>query len=103
MVRNGHLVGVVSRADILRALATRDAPEATSSTDDRALREKVIAEIDQTGTNAHVNPIVENGVVHLWGVVDSDSDRRAVCLAAERMPGVKAVEDHLGRRPPYGA
>ncbi|TFH48651.1 MAG: BON domain-containing protein, partial [Lysobacterales bacterium] len=44
---------------------------------------------------AMVNVIVSAGVVHLWGVVDSKDQRRALRVAAENIPGVTAVEEHL--------
>lgn len=103
VVKDGKLVGIVSRADILRALAARGAEQAAVSADDRSLRDKVIKAIAATHSGAHVNPIVENGVVHLWGLVDSEAERQAVRVAAENVAGAQKVEDHLARRPPYGA
>jgi osmotically-inducible protein OsmY len=40
---------------------------------------------------------VSDGVVHVWGVIDSDRRRRALVVAAENIPGVKRVEDHTAR------
>jgi osmotically-inducible protein OsmY len=37
---------------------------------------------------------VNDGIVHLWGDMGSDNERRAVCIIAERVAGVKAVHDH---------
>ena len=45
-----------------------------------------------------VNPVVEDGVVHLWGFVPTDSDRDALRVLAEGVPGVRSVVDHLARR-----
>jgi osmotically-inducible protein OsmY len=44
---------------------------------------------------------VTGGVVHLWGLVDSADQRRALRVAAERIEGVRGVQDHLGEVPPY--
>ena len=43
-----------------------------------------------------VNVIVTNGVVHLWGVVDSKEQHKALLVAAEEIAGVRGIEDHLG-------
>jgi len=37
--------------------------------------------------------------VELWGIVDSASEKKAVCIAAEVTPGVRAVNDNLIVRP----
>jgi hypothetical protein len=42
-----------------------------------------------------INPIVRNGVVELWGTITDDRERQALIVAAENVPGVKAVRDHL--------
>lgn len=99
VVENGRLVGIVSRADLLRALATKQ-PEALSG-DDRALRERLMQELQKAGLDYHpyVNIVVADGVVHLWGIVSSRREAEALKLAAENVEGVKAVESHLAVRP----
>jgi osmotically-inducible protein OsmY len=47
-----------------------------------------------------VNAVVAGGVVHLWGAAQSEDERRAARIAAERTPGVKRVVDNLGVFPP---
>jgi CBS domain-containing protein len=106
VVREGRLIGIVSRADLLRALAVRKSPpEPVAKPDDRAIREQLLETIHPAEwvTDAFVNAMVTDGVVHLWGVVESDAQRDALRVAAERIPGVRAVEDHLGRLPPWSA
>ncbi len=49
----------------------------------------------------NVNVIVADGVVHMWGVVESDDIRKAVRVAAENVPGVRRVENYIGRVPPW--
>ena len=86
--------------DIRRVLPSlrRDTPA-----DDRVIREQLLRELDERGLvpTRHVNVVVTDGVVHLWGLVDGPEQARAIRVAAETIPGVRAVEDHLGRRPPY--
>lgn len=105
VTREGRLVGIVSRANLLQGLstATPEAPAGVSA-DDRTLREQIIDEI-RTGLNAvRVNVIVTDGNVELWGLVDSDEEKKAAQLAAESVPGVKHVSNNLGRLPPsFGA
>lgn len=103
VVRDGRLVGIVSRANLLHALAARKDEPAEPSTDDRALREAVTGELEQLdwATHGALNVIVTGGVVELWGWVESAEERKALIAAAEGVPGVRAVEDHLGSVPPW--
>jgi osmotically-inducible protein OsmY len=48
---------------------------------------------------ALINVIVQEGTVELWGVVESASEKKAVRVAAEVTPGVRAVNDNLIIRP----
>ncbi len=97
---DGRLVGIVSRADLLRALAVQRSQPVAG--DDRALREAVLHAFDRAGL-AHypyVNVVVQDGVVHLWGIVASREIREALALAAGEVPGVRRVETHLAVRSP---
>lgn len=98
VLRDGALVGVVSRADLLRGFALHPAAEA--STDDRDLRERLTVELEQAGLTWHpyVNIVVSDGAVHLWGVVPTREEAEALRLAAGRVPGVARVESHLAVR-----
>jgi CBS domain-containing protein len=100
VVQEGRLVGLVTRSNLLQALATSDISK-PASLDDRSIRERLLAELD-----AHAwarlglkNILVQDGVVHFWGLVENEDERRALRVAAENTPGVKAVEDHLARYP----
>jgi CBS domain-containing protein len=100
VVQDGRLIGIVTRGNLMQALGTTDVSEPVS-VDDRTIRERLLAELDAQPW-AHMltkNIIVRNGVVHLWGFVENEDERRAFRVAAESMPGVKAVEDHLARYP----
>ena len=100
VVDHGRLVGVVSRADLLRTLvaAPPQAPEHVPvSIDDRALRERIheaLARMDWVDAR-HFNVVVSDGVAHLWGVVGSETEREALRVAVEEVPGVKRCQDHL--------
>jgi CBS domain-containing protein len=95
VVKDGKLVGIVSRADLLRVLASGGA---NSSTDERdgLIRSRLLADLrKQKWANCSESDIVvSDGIVHFWGVVGSEEERRALRVAAENIPGVRGVEDH---------
>ncbi|WP_431822625.1 CBS domain-containing protein [Burkholderia sp. F1] len=97
VLKDSELVGIVSRANLIRALASMPEKSMPSETpDDSALRDSVLTELrDQRWALPRENVIVRDGVVHLWGVIESEEERRAVLVAAEGVPGVKRVESHL--------
>ena len=63
----------------------------------------MIAELKEQGwvTHGSLNVIVSDRVVELWGWVESEEERKAFRIAAETVPGVRTVEDHLGSVPPW--
>jgi CBS domain-containing protein len=98
----GELVGIVSRANIVQAVASAR-PKLEISLPDTMIREKLITELKkQSWSHVHrLNAIVANGVVDLWGFAESEQERRAIRVAAESIPGVVAVNDHLMREPAF--
>jgi CBS-domain-containing membrane protein len=96
VVRNGKLVGIVTRANLLQALTTRDVSKSVSLSD-QAIREQFLAVLDaQPWTHPRMkNVVVQNGIIQLWGSITSEDERRALRAAAESVPGARAVEDHL--------
>jgi CBS domain-containing protein len=99
VVRDGKVVGIVSRANLVRALgATAVTAVSPITDDDRAIRRRLLAELGKQEWAARVwaqDIIVTNGVVHLWVGSDEPEERRqAVRVAAENVPGVKRVEEH---------
>ncbi|MCP5157645.1 MAG: CBS domain-containing protein [Ectothiorhodospiraceae bacterium] len=98
VVEGGKLVGLVSRADVLRAMAAQRVEHPPVPASDRDLRDAVQKALrdEPWARSAVLNVIVVDGTVQLWGLVDSEDQRRALVVAAEGVPGVKAVEVHLG-------
>jgi CBS domain-containing protein len=97
VINDGKLVGIVSRANLLRALASIVGETKPSSMDDDAIRNRLMAELQNQAWApvALINVIVRNGVVHLWGTLTDERQRKGVRVVAENIPGVKRVEDHL--------
>jgi CBS-domain-containing membrane protein len=104
VVRDGKVVGIVSRANLLHGLAARAAPTPPERwMDDRSIRDEVARVLDREGLTTHgpLNVIVTDGVVELWGLVESEEERLAIRVAAENVPGVVALRDNLGRLRPW--
>ena len=100
IVKDGQLVGIVSRANLIQAVAS-DRKKLEISLSDTTIRDKLLAHL-KSQRWAHtglLNATVSDGVVDLWGISNSDTERKAIRVAAESMPGVVAVNDHLIMRP----
>lgn len=99
VMRNGKLVGIVSRSDLVRALAVimqEDRKPQPTSTRDIDLRDAVVRSFDgQRWGLGPQNVLVSDGVVHVWGIVGSEEERRAIESTVEQVPGVREVESHL--------
>jgi CBS domain-containing protein len=97
VVRNGKVVGILTRANLLHALASIDVESKPSPTDDASIRDKLYAELKGQPW-APVNLIdinVRNGTVFLWGTLLDERQRGAIRAAAENIPGVTHVKDNL--------
>ena len=97
VVRDSKLVGIVTRANLLHALASVAAETKPGPTSDTSIRERLYAELksQRWAPVGLINVVVRNGVVHLSGTMLDERQRGAIRVAAERIPGVKAIEDHL--------
>ena len=97
VVSDGKIVGIVSRANLVRAIASageQAVPPAKAT--DREIRDRLVKTLEaQPWWNRYSASInVVEGVVHYWGIAGSDADRKAAQVAAKEIPGVKGVEDH---------
>lgn len=102
IVDKGQLVGIVSRANLIQAIAT-SRPSLQIPLSDQAIRDKLLAHLRAQPwphTN-QLNATVKDGVVDVWGICHSDEEREAVRIAAENIPGVRAVKNNLSM-PPIG-
>jgi CBS domain-containing protein len=97
VVNGSRLVGIVSRADLMRVLAKALAELPRVNPDDAALRKQIDAELQRHAWagRSNVSVVVTDGIVDLEGCIYSPGDRDALRVVAENVPGVKEVHDHL--------
>jgi len=105
VVRDGKIVGVISRANLVRALAATKSDRVIDfDSDDHTIRDKLLAELmGQEWFKVQrwfriwaADVIVKDGVVHFWLSNDqSEEERRALRVAAENIAGVRRVEEHI--------
>ncbi|MGH7031545.1 MAG: CBS domain-containing protein [Stellaceae bacterium] len=97
VIDGGALVGIVSRADLLAALARALDAQQVPAGDDEEIRRRVLAELAKANwaPRAGLAITVVDGVVGLDGVIFDEHERAALRVAAENVPGVKGVLDRL--------
>ena len=96
MIRDNKVVGIVSRANLLQAVASlaRQVPDPTA--DDDHIRNRIIDALEKNDWCPFgLSVIVRDGIVHLSGVITEERARQAAIVAAENVEGVKKVHDHL--------
>jgi CBS domain-containing protein len=96
VTRGDKVVGIVSRANLLQAVASlaREVPDPT--VDDDHIRNRIIDALERNDWCPHgLSVIVRNGNVHLRGIITEESSRQAAIVCAENIAGVKKVNDHL--------
>ena len=96
VLRGDQLVGIVTRSNLLQAVAelAREVPDPTA--DDDHIRNHIITSIEKTDWGPFgLGVIVRNGNVHLSGVITNERSRQAAIVAAENVSGVRKVHDHL--------
>ncbi|MEM5344953.1 CBS domain-containing protein [Paraburkholderia azotifigens] len=99
VMRGGELVGIVTRGNLIRALASapafsqaQDGPAAS----DREIADAIVAALSgKRWALTKENVIVKDGVAHLWGVIQSEEEEHALCIAALEVKGVKEARAHL--------
>jgi CBS domain-containing protein len=102
VLRDGRLVGVVTRADLLRALVSPPSSGAGDTSDDGLYRAVMNAMKQQPWASTfYTSVVVKDGVVGFYGYCGSDEYKRGLRVLAEGVAGVKKVEDHLVIGPLY--
>ena len=97
VLEDGRLVGIISRANLLRALALAAPALPAGIRSDQEIRERLARELASTewAPRYMIDHVVKDGVVHLYGTILDEREREALCVAARNTPGVKSVHDHL--------
>ncbi len=99
VLRDGKLVGIVSRTNLVQALGSVVFQSEQNGDADRVLRRELLDRLDgKPWTDfGSRNVIVRDGVVHLWGLVGSGDEHKALLALAEEVPGVRKVVDETIR------
>ena len=96
VMRGDRLVGIVSRANLLQAVASlsREIPDPTA--DEDHIRKRIIDSLQKNDWCPFgLSVVVRDGIVHLGGVITEERSRQAAIVGAENVSGVKKVHDHL--------
>ncbi|MBL8835365.1 MAG: CBS domain-containing protein [Alphaproteobacteria bacterium] len=102
VTRAGRLVGIVSRADIVRLLAASSTPPAAAGQPaDLEIQHMIVERLraEPWADTVFMNVTVHDGTVELWGRIDSEDQRRALNVLVRAVPGVRSVNDNLTRTP----
>ena len=97
VMRGKEVLGIVTRANLLRALINTAQQRRSISTDDATIRRQLLSHLahQKWAPAEAIDVAVVNGTVTLSGFITDERQRRALCIAAENIPGVKKVEDQL--------
>lgn len=103
VLRDDRLIGIVSRGDLLRAIATAEQQFEPVARDDQALRDAVTKALKGVPglDTAYVGVNVKDGVAQIWGLAGSADHSQAAQVAAENVPGIKSANAHLGHVPTW--
>jgi CBS domain-containing protein len=97
VLHDGRLVGIISRRDLVRALAQVQTSSAPVKFENAALHRTLRDRFKSQAwlNDACINVAVNDGAVELWGLVVSDDQHRALRALVEETPGVRRVDDRL--------
>jgi len=103
VTRDGNVIGVISRADLLRALVGMARDVEPVATDNRSIRTAILDALEHQSwaPMTTLNVTVSKGIVDVWGTIANEAERDAIRVVVENTPGVKAVHDHLVYIEPY--
>ena len=97
VMRGDTVVGIVTRANLMKALVGFALAAQPPAAGDAAIRERLLAELKKQSWApvGLIDIAVKDGVVKLSGALTDERQRQAIRIAAENIAGVKKVEDHL--------
>jgi len=96
VTRGGAVVGIVSRADLVKAIAGARPEYTDAHPSDEGIRARLLEELglQPWASATQIGVEVRDGFVSFWGTVNSEEERRASRILAENLAGVRGVEDH---------
>lgn len=96
VTRGGAVVGIVSRADLVKAIAGAKPEDTDAHPSDEGIRTRLLEELglQPWASATQIGVEVRDGFVSFWGTVNSEEERRASRILAENLAGVRGVEDH---------
>jgi CBS-domain-containing membrane protein len=96
VLKGSELVGIVSRSNLVQALAAKGRVIGSGAAGDSEIHAQVCAELERQPwwRTLTSNVVVTDGIVHYFGTFDSEAEKVAARIAAENVPGVRAVKDH---------
>jgi len=95
VLRAGKLVGIITRANLLHALACLEETSQPAALGDAAIRDRILSELAMLPWRPTVSVNVRDGAVDLSGTILSEDEREALRVAVENVPGVKVIHDHV--------
>lgn len=95
VVRDGKIVGIISRANLVRALVSSAQDSNAPAGGDAAIRDQILAAFTAQPWAPRIDVTVKDGIVDLWGTITDDRERKACVVVAENVGGVKKVRDHI--------
>ena len=98
VVRGDKVLGIVTRANLVHALAGVARELKPTAVSDREIRERLLKELasEPWAPVGLIDVSVRDGAVELWGTITEERQRQALVAAAENVPGVRSVKEHLG-------
>ena len=97
VLRGGKVIGIISRANLMRALVSIHREAHGAAKDEAKIRERILDDIAEQVWAAEVvvDVVLHNGVADLWGTVSKTEQAKALRVLVESTPGVKRVEHYL--------
>lgn len=95
VLRDGKMVGIVSRANLMHALASLARDVQAEAGPDWSIRNQILTALGSQHWAPNINVVVKNGVAEIWGCIADDRERQGIIVAVENVAGVKQVHDHL--------
>jgi CBS domain-containing protein len=95
VLRDGKLVGIVSRANLMDAVTELARYAHGPVADDATIRGRIVAALAEARWAPNINVTVQGGVAELSGIITDERERKGLIVAVENVAGVKEVHDHL--------